>query len=113
MEKELFTKRNFDALAPFVRYFSLMTYDYSNVQRPGANAPIVWMRQCVEALVPNAKDIKRAQILMGLHMYGYHYTIDGGGAIVGQHYVRFLETSKGKIKWDSKNEEHFIELKYV
>lgn len=111
MEKELFTKRNFDALAPHVRYFSLMTYDYSNVQRPGPNAPTAWMKACVEYLVPNSKDIKRSQILMGLHMYGYHYTIDGGGPITGSHYLRFLENFKGKIRWDDKNEEHFFELK--
>lgn len=31
----MFDKEDFDRLADYVDYFSLMTYDYSSVQRPG------------------------------------------------------------------------------
>ena len=114
MDTELFTKRNFDALAPHVRYFSLMTYDYSSVQRPGPNAPIDWIKKCIEYLVPDRKDIKRSQILMGLNFYGYHYTPTGGGPIVGSQYLKFIEelnATKGKFKYDDQSGEHFFELK--
>jgi chitinase domain-containing protein 1 len=111
MDKELFSKKAFDLLAPHIRYFSLMTYDYSSVQNPGANAPIEWIRTCVENLVPDSKDIKRSQILMGLNFYGYHYTPTGGGPIVGSQYLKLLENFKGKIQWDDKSEEHFFEVK--
>ncbi|XP_001606607.1 chitinase domain-containing protein 1 [Nasonia vitripennis] len=111
MDKELFTKKNFDSLAPHIRYFSLMTYDFSSVQRPGPNAPTEWIRKCIEYLVPDENDPKRAQILMGLNFYGYHYTHTGGGPIVGSQYVKLLEDFKGKIQWDDKSQEHFFELK--
>jgi chitinase domain-containing protein 1 len=44
-EVGMFDRRDFDLLVDDVDYFSLMTYDYSNVQRPGANAPIEWVRK--------------------------------------------------------------------
>ncbi|KAJ8683194.1 hypothetical protein QAD02_018986 [Eretmocerus hayati] len=110
-KKELFTKKDFDSLALYVRYFSLMTYDYSNIQHPGANAPIDWVRKCIETLVPDSKDLKRTQILMGLNFYGYHYTHSGGGPIVGSQYLNLLEHLKGKIQWDDKSQEHFFEVK--
>lgn len=37
--------KDFAALAPAVDYFSLMTYDYSSLQRPGPNAPISWVKR--------------------------------------------------------------------
>lgn len=111
MDKELFTKKNFEALAPHIRFFSLMTYDYSSVQRPGPNAPISWVRKCIEYLIPKAQDPKRSQILMGLNFYGYHYTPTGGGPIVGNQYLKLLEDFKGKIQYDGDSEEHFMELK--
>ncbi|XP_014214232.1 chitinase domain-containing protein 1 [Copidosoma floridanum] len=110
MEKELFTKNDFDTLAPNIRYFSLMTYDFSNVQRPGPNAPTEWIKKCVQYLVPKEKDIRRSQILLGLNFYGYHYTAEGGGAVVGSQYLKILEDFKGKIRWDDKSEEHFFEV---
>lgn len=88
-----------------------MTYDYSNVQHPGPNAPTKWIRKCIEYLVPDVNDIKRSQILMGLNFYGYHYTTTGGGPIVGSQYLEYLQDFKGKIKWDDQSEEHFFELK--
>lgn len=32
---DLFSKQHFDALYPVISAFSLMTYDFSNLQRPG------------------------------------------------------------------------------
>ncbi|EFN82865.1 chitinase domain-containing protein 1 [Harpegnathos saltator] len=108
---ELFSKQQFDELAPYVKAFSLMTYDYSSIQRPGPNSPIEWARQCVELLVPKKNDPKRAQILLGINFYGYNYTPDGGRTILASDYLEILRSFKGKIQWDDKSKEHFFESK--
>ncbi|XP_048510676.1 chitinase domain-containing protein 1 isoform X2 [Athalia rosae] len=109
--EEIFDHKHFDELADDVSAFSLMTYDYSNVQRPGPNSPIDWVRQCVERLLPDARDPRRAQILLGLNFYGNDYTIDGGGPIVGHQYLNLLQSYKGKLKWDNSSAEHFFSFK--
>lgn len=79
----MFTKADVERLAPYVHGFSVMTYDYSNVQRPGPNSPIKWIRECVKTLVPKATSPIRAKLLMGLNMYGYDFSPMGGGPIIG------------------------------
>ncbi|XP_076243038.1 chitinase domain-containing protein 1 [Calliopsis andreniformis] len=107
---QLFNKDHFDQLSSYLKAFSLMTYDYSSVQRPGPNSPIDWIRECVKLLVPE-EGPKRSQILLGLNFYGYNYTPQGGGAILGTDYLKILESSKGKIQWDDDSKEHFFEAK--
>ncbi|CAK9828372.1 Chitinase domain-containing protein 1 [Anthophora retusa] len=107
---QLFNKDHFDQLSPYLKAFSLMTYDYSNVQRPGPNSPIDWVRECIELLVPE-EGPKRSQILLGLNFYGYNYTPQGGGAILGSDYLKILESHKGRIQWDDDSKEHFFEAK--
>ncbi|XP_043264535.1 chitinase domain-containing protein 1 [Colletes gigas] len=107
---QLFNRDQFDQLSPYLKAFSLMTYDYSSVQRPGPNSPLDWARECVELLVPE-NGPKRAQILLGLNFYGYNYTPEGGGAILGSDYLKILESFKGKIQWDNNSKEHFFEAK--
>lgn len=107
---QLFTREHFDELSPYVKAFSLMTYDYSTVQRPGPNSPLDWARECVELLVPEP-GAKRSQILLGLNFYGYNYTPEGGGPILGTEYLKVLESFKGKLQWDDNSKEHFFESK--
>lgn len=107
---QLFNRDQFNQLSPYLKAFSLMTYDYSSIQRPGPNSPLDWVRECVELLVPE-KGPKRAQILLGLNFYGYNYTPEGGGAILGSDYLKILESFKGKIQWDDNSKEHFFETK--
>lgn len=109
---ELFAKQQFDELAPHVKAFSLMTYDYSSIQKPGPNSPLDWARQCVETLVPKKDDPRRSRILLGINFYGYNYTPEGGGAILASEYLDILKSFKGKIRWDDKSKEHFFESKY-
>ncbi|CAL7940435.1 unnamed protein product [Xylocopa violacea] len=109
---QLFNKDHFDQLSPYLKAFSLMTYDYSNIQRPGPNSPVDWARECVELLVPE-QGPKRAQILLGLNFYGYNYTPEGGGAILGSDYLKILESFKGKIQWDDNSKEHYFEAKFI
>lgn len=42
---DLFNARHFEQLWEDVTAFSLMTYDFSSYQRPGANAPLYWKKQ--------------------------------------------------------------------
>jgi len=108
---ELFSKQQFDELASHVKAFSLMTYDYSSIQRPGPNSPLDWARQCVELLVPKEDDPRRSQILLGINFYGYKYTPEGGTAILASEYLDTLKPFKGKIHWDDNSKEHFFEPK--
>lgn len=55
-QKGMFDKSDFDDLVDDIDMFSLMTYDYSNFARPGANAPLHWMKRCVEAIDPEARN---------------------------------------------------------
>lgn len=107
---QLFNKDHFDQLSPYIKAFSLMTYDYSTIQRPGPNSPVDWVRECVKLLVPEDGP-KRAQILLGLNFYGYNYTPEGGRAILGSDYLKILESFKGKIQWDDISKEHYFEAK--
>ena len=78
--KGMIDANDVDRMADAVDFFSLMTYDYSNPQRPGPNSPIQWVRKCVENLDPQR--FYRSQILLGLNFYGYDYTSEGGQPIV-------------------------------
>ncbi|KAL2715381.1 chitinase domain-containing protein 1 [Vespula squamosa] len=108
---QLFSRDQFNELAPHVKAFSLMTYDYSSVQRPGPNSPLLWAKQCVELLIPDKNDPRRTQILLGINFYGYNYTPEGGGPILGSQYLKSLESFKSKIQWDDRSKEHFFEVK--
>lgn len=104
----IFTKDDFDMLSAVVDGFSLMTYDYSNSQRPGPNSPISWVKQCVEALVPDPGP-ERSKVLLGLNFYGYDYSPHSGEAVIGSKYIELLK--KHKLKWDPDAKEHYFEYK--
>ncbi|KAJ6646508.1 Chitinase domain-containing protein 1 [Pseudolycoriella hygida] len=111
---DLFSKQHFDALYPVISWFSLMTYDFSSIQRPGANAPLHWMRNAVEHICPDSStnlSAKRSKILLGLNLYGNDFTPDGGSAIIGHEYLSFLKYVKGRLSHDETNAENFFEVK--
>lgn len=106
----MFTKDDFDLLAPMVDGFSLMTYDYPHYSRPGAVAPYEWIRQCVLSLVP-VKNHFRQKILLGLNFYGYIYKDQTAAPIVGHSYIDILKREKPRLKWSNDDKEHKIEYK--
>ncbi|KAF5302598.1 hypothetical protein FQA39_LY10216 [Lamprigera yunnana] len=108
-EMDLFTSDHFNTLYDYVTAFSLMTYDYSNIQRPGPNAPITWIEECVTYLAPTLD--KRNKILTGLNFYGNAYTLNGGGAIINNNYLDLLKNFKGQIPYDSDSAENYFEVK--
>lgn len=115
-EYNFFTARSFETLYPVMEAFSLVTYDFSNPQRPGANSPLSWARQAVENICPNTLEnfaLKRRKILIGMNMYGYDYTLAGGdsGPITANAYLKLLEKAEGRMIHDEHDEENFIEIK--
>lgn len=111
---ELFTPEHFEKLYPWVSAFSLMTYDYSSVSRPGANAPIYWVQNAIEYICPNTTQNvkeKRQKILMGLNFYGMDFTPDGGHPIVGHQYLDLLKSVRGRLRFDDQDIENYLEVK--
>lgn len=108
---DLFNSQHFDQLWEDVSYFSLMTYDFSTYQRPGANSPLYWMKNAVHHICPSADKEKREKILLGLNFYGYDFTPNGGEPVVGHSYLNLLKFYKGKLKLDEKDQEHYFEVK--
>ena len=112
----MFNDSHLDKLYKHIYAFSLMTYDYSTVQRPGANSPLHWIKTSIEHIAPdNTNDVieKRKKILMGLNMYGNDYTPDGGGPIVAGQYLELLRNVKKRLTYDENDVENFFEIRYV
>lgn len=87
------------------------------VYRPGPNAPLDWMRMCVEHLVPEDdneigdNDGYRRKILLGLNFYGYDYTAQGGGSpILGHQFAQMLQKHTPKILWNEEIAEHYVQI---
>lgn len=106
-----FQKDDIERLSPYVKGFSLMTYDYSDPSRPGPNSPLPWMKACIQSLTPKNSSPIRKKILLGLNFYGYDYSVDGGGPIVGNRYIEILDKHRPKIMFDQSSAEHYFEYK--
>ncbi|EDV31282.1 uncharacterized protein Dana_GF14623 [Drosophila ananassae] len=110
----LFGEKHMDKLYKHIYAFSLMTYDFSSVQRPGANAPLYFVRKAVEMIAPEGcpdMEAKRAKILLGLNMYGNDYTPDGGGPITFSQYLDLVKNVKKHLTYDERDVENFFEIK--
>jgi len=103
-----FTKNHFAKLAPVIDAFSLMTYDFgAGSGQISPNAPTSWMEKCVETIDPLGQH--RSTILLGLNFYGYSYSAEGSGPIIGNQYIEALSTSKSEFEWREDGvDEHFV-----
>uniref|UniRef100_A0A286XNK9 Chitinase domain-containing protein 1 n=2 Tax=Cavia porcellus TaxID=10141 RepID=A0A286XNK9_CAVPO len=107
----MFTHKEFEQLAPVLDGFSLMTYDYSTSQQPGPNAPLSWVRACVQVLDPKSR--WRSKILLGLNFYGMDYAAskEAREPIIGTRYIQLLKDHRPRMVWDGQAAEHFFEYK--
>ncbi|EDO34019.1 predicted protein [Nematostella vectensis] len=108
-----FDKNDFELLFPVLDGFSLMTYDYSSPGRPGPNAPIAWVNDCVLALSPEAGK-QRSKIMMGLNFYGFDYSLPPNAShmyVTLSRYLELLEKNKdGKLTWEKTSAEHLMKF---
>lgn len=103
-------------LAEYIDGFSLMTYDYSNPQRPGPTAPLSWVTQNVLRLLPPDHRTSGNQlghkILMGINFYGYEYwQPQNAEAVIGSRYIKMLTSYKPKLVWHAAHHEHSFTYK--
>ncbi|KAJ3187270.1 Chitinase domain-containing protein 1 [Irineochytrium annulatum] len=82
-----------------------MTYDFSNPNQPGFNAPLNWIADNVRRLAPELED--RSKILIGLNLYGNDYRNGGNGdTVVGSRYLDLLRSKELEFEWDDGVAEH-------
>eukprot|EP01018_Ginkgo_biloba_P004542 Gb_07995 [translate_table: standard] len=124
-DSDTFTSTDMARLSDVVDGFSLMTYDFSSAYRPGPNAPLAWVRACLQLLLPGSRrkvqtaakidkettQYKLAEkVLMGINFYGNNYVLPrGGGPILGHEYLSLLRLHKPKLFWDKESLEHYFE----
>ncbi|PZC78858.1 chitinase domain-containing protein 1 [Helicoverpa armigera] len=104
----------FNDIYPYVEAVSVMTYDFSTPQKPGPNAPLYWVRLCIEKLIDNDENpSKRSKILIGLNFYGNSYTANGGGPIVGTEYIELLKNAKSNqaLSYNNNTAENYVEIR--
>ncbi|KAL0675467.1 hypothetical protein Bca4012_003448 [Brassica carinata] len=93
--------------------FSLMTYDFSNSQNPGPNAPLKWIDLTLKLLLGSSNNVDSSlarKVLLGLNFYGNDFAISGGGggAITGRDYIALLQKHKPTLHWDKESGEHLF-----
>ncbi|KAF3550741.1 hypothetical protein DY000_02003409 [Brassica cretica] len=93
--------------------FSLMTYDFSNSQNPGPNAPLKWIDLTLKLLLGSSNNVDSSlarKVLLGLNFYGNDFAISGGGggAITGRDYIALLQKHKPTLHWDKESGEHLL-----
>lgn len=111
LQKYDFGPEDLKSLSDAVDGFSLMTYDFSNPQSPGPNAPLKWVRSTMQQLLHTASSHLSHKIFLGINFYGNDYVLHGGmggGAILGRDYLSLLEKHKPQLEWDKKSSEHFF-----
>ncbi|KAI3829265.1 hypothetical protein L1987_03384 [Smallanthus sonchifolius] len=105
-----FGPQDLQSLSDAVDGYSLMTYDFSNPQNPGPNAPLKWVHSIMQLLLADGSQELSQKIFLGINFYGNDFVLGGGGggAILGRDYLSLLEKHKPQLKWDKKSGEHFF-----
>ncbi|XP_052194352.1 uncharacterized protein LOC127802541 [Diospyros lotus] len=109
-----FGPEDLKSLSDAVDGFSLMTYDFSEPQHPGPNAPLKWIRSTLQLLLgptgTGASSLAH-KIFIGINFYGNDFILSegsGGGAITGRDYLSLLEQHRPLIQWEKNSAEHFF-----
>ncbi|XP_023754495.1 uncharacterized protein LOC111902917 [Lactuca sativa] len=106
-----FGPEDLQSLSDDVDGYSLMTYDFSNPQNPGPNAPLKWITSTLQLLLGGSQNLSQ-KIFLGINFYGNDFVLQGGGlgggAILGRDYLSLLEKHKPELQWEKKSGEHFF-----
>ena len=102
-----------DALARYVDYIAVMTYDehYSSSPVAGSVASLPWVE---EAIVNTLKEVPKEKLLLGVPMYTRVWVVDSSGKVIrnpsaSMPYVQTLITEKNLTPvWLEKEKQHFI-----
>lgn len=89
---------------------SLMTYDYSTgAEKPGPNAPADWARWSVEQLAGDLGPSVQAKILLGLNLYGMHFSSqEQSKAVLGRDLLETIAAHGSEVQpeWHDVWKEH-------
>ncbi|EPS58254.1 hypothetical protein M569_16560, partial [Genlisea aurea] len=106
-----FGPKDLKSLSNHVDGFSLMTYDFSNPQSPGPNAPLKWIKSTLTLLLDDHPNKLAQKVFIGLNFYGKDFVSSGGlggGPIIGREYLSLLEKHRPKLHWENNSGEHFF-----
>ncbi|EOA21066.1 hypothetical protein CARUB_v10001405mg [Capsella rubella] len=76
--------------------FSLMTYDFSNPQNPGPNAPVKWIDLTLKLLLGSSNNMDSTlarKVLLGINFYGNDFVISGDRGCFGKYSEDSAEAS--------------------
>jgi chitinase domain-containing protein 1 len=108
-EESLFNGNDFADLLNDVDFFSMMTYDFSNAERPGPSSPLEWFVGSHAAILTADQKAKglASKLLGGVNLYANDFAPEnGGGPIIADGVLALLKSKKPKIVWDEKSKEH-------
>jgi chitinase domain-containing protein 1 len=117
-QEEVVSAKDIELIIRYIDGLSLMTYDYSMSSTGGPNAPIEWMSDNGELILPKCvvarldpKGLYRSKILMGLNLYGYDYSQSlGRQDVVGNKFLEIVKKNSVTCKWsESDGEVNFTE----
>lgn len=75
-----FGPRDLQSLSDAVDGYSLMTYDFSNSQNPGPNAPLKWVHSTMKLLLADRSQKLSQKIFLGINFYGNDYVLRGNSS---------------------------------
>jgi spore germination protein YaaH len=107
-KENLFEKKDFKELSPFVDRFSLNLYDFSSTKGP--ISPISYIHNSITDLITKEKDKKK--ILAGINFFGKQYfDINPTKTLLENDYINLLKKENVIIKWDNIIKEHIFNFK--
>ncbi|MQM11283.1 hypothetical protein Taro_044192, partial [Colocasia esculenta] len=114
LQEHDFGPNDLQDLSDAVDGFSLMTYDFSGPQSPGPNAPLLWIKSCLQLLLgynDAGKGTNASKILLGINLYGNDFVLAeglGGEAVIGRDYLSLLQQHRPELQWENRSAEHFF-----